>query len=154
MSPNRVLVVDDEVALGNFIVEVAIRADYDARATADARSFKQQYAEFNPTLIVLDLSMPDVDGIELLRFLEAEHCEAGILIVSGFDQRVLDSAAHLGIARGLRMLGTIPKPVRMATLLELFSKLRHVDPEGAIESVAAEERGVMRPTPVSLQRRA
>jgi len=66
---------------------------------------------------------------------------------------VLDSAAHLGIARGLRMLGTIPKPVRMAALLELFNKLRHVDQEGT-EEVVSEERKLVRPTPVSLHRRA
>lgn len=129
MSPNRLLIVDDEVAFGAFIVEVALRSGYDARATSDARTFKQDYADFRPTIIILDLSMPEIDGIELLRFLEAQRCEAGILIVSGFDQRVLDSAAHLGIARGLRMLGTIPKPVRVATLHELFGRLRHDEPE-------------------------
>lgn len=129
MSPNRLLVVDDQVEIGSLIAAAALGCDYEARATTDGESFKREYLSFHPTLVALDLSMPGEDGIQLLRFLAEKECTAGILIVSGFDQRVLQSAALLGRDRGLRMLGTIPKPFRLGTLRELFNTLRHKEPE-------------------------
>jgi hypothetical protein len=47
-----------------------------------------------------------------------------VLIVSGFDRRVLESAFRLGEALGLNMAGPIEKPVRLDILEELLSKLK------------------------------
>ena len=131
MSPNRLLIVDDQVEIGSLIAAAALGCGYDARSTVDGESFRREFLAFQPTLVALDLSMPGEDGIQLLRFLAEQECAAGILIVSGFDQRVLQSAALLGRDRGLRMLGTIPKPFRLGTLRDLFNSLRHVEPEPA-----------------------
>ena len=140
MSPNRLLIVDDEVAIGSLIAAAALGCGYDAHAMTDADSFKRQFLSFRPTLVALDLSMPGEDGIQLLRFLAESECDAGILIVSGFDQRVIECAASLGRGRGLRMLGTIPKPFRLGSLRELFNSLRHKDAEPAAAEPAAEAK--------------
>ncbi len=124
---NRILVVDDEVGFAHFMGEIAERCGYEAHATTNGDDFIRAFATFNPTLIVLDLVMPGIDGVELLRFLEESQCKAGILIVSGADDRLRQSIARLGIARGLRVLGTMPKPVRAAMLQDLFEKLRADD---------------------------
>ncbi len=129
MTPNRLLVVDDEAAIGSLIAAAALDCGYDALATVSAKTFKSELLSFQPTLIALDLSMPGEDGIELLRYLAETGCDAGILIVSGFDQRVVECAALLATSRGLRMLGTIPKPFRLATLKQLFDALRQNEPE-------------------------
>jgi hypothetical protein len=47
-----------------------------------------------------------------------------VLIVSGFDRRVLESAFRLGEALGLKMAGPIEKPVRFEVLQEVLSQLR------------------------------
>ncbi len=146
MSPNRLLIVDDEVAIGSLIAAAALGCGYDAHATTDADSFKRQFLSFRPTLVALDLSMPGEDGIQLLRFLAENECNAGILIVSGFDQRVLQSAALLGQDRGLRMLGTIPKPFRLSSLRDLFNSLRHEDAEPAATEQAAEAKPAAKTT--------
>ena len=52
----------------------------------------------------MDLGMP-VDGVELLRFLADEGFQGPVLIISGFDRRVLESAFRLGEAQGLNMAG-------------------------------------------------
>lgn len=140
MSPNRLLIVDDEVAIGSLIAAAALGCGYEAHATTDAESFKRHFLTFKPSLVALDLSMPGEDGIQLLRFLAEQECAAGILIVSGFDQRVLQSAALLGRDRGLRMLGTIPKPFRLGSLRELFNSLRHKDDEPAASEQPAEAK--------------
>ena len=66
--------------------------------------------------------MPGMDGVELLRFLADEDYNAPVLIVSGFDRRVLESAFRLGEALGLNMAGPLEKPVRLDQLEAMRSK--------------------------------
>jgi YesN/AraC family two-component response regulator len=68
--------------------------------------------------------MPDMDGVELTRFLADQKYRGPVLIVSGFDRRVLESAFRLGEALGLNMAGPVEKPVRIDELEELLAKLK------------------------------
>ncbi len=75
-------------------------------------------------MVVLDLGMPNTDGVEFLRYL-AEHDFGGpVLIVSGFDRRVLESAFRLGTELGLQMAGPLEKPVRLDDLEALLISLK------------------------------
>jgi hypothetical protein len=65
-----------------------------------------------------------VDGVELTRFLADQKYRGPVLIVSGFDRRVLESAFRLGATLGLNMVGPVEKPVRLEVLEELLSKLK------------------------------
>lgn len=76
-----------------------------------------------PDAIALDLSLPGVDGVELLRFLATARCRAKILIISGFDARVLETSGRLGEARGLNIAGTLMKPVRAEHLRAAIQSL-------------------------------
>jgi hypothetical protein len=62
--------------------------------------------------------------VELLRFLAAENYASPVLIVSGFDRRVLESAFRLGKALGLNMAGPVEKPVRLKELEVTLSELK------------------------------
>ena len=68
--------------------------------------------------------MPGSDGVELLRFLAEQKFAGPVLIISGFDRRVLDSAFRLGEALGLQMVGPIEKPARLATIEQLLNELK------------------------------
>ena len=63
-----------------------------------------------------------MDGVELIRFLAEQDFEAPVMIVSGFDRRVLKSAFRLGEALGLTMVGPVEKPVRFEVLEEMLSR--------------------------------
>ncbi len=65
-----------------------------------------------------------MDGVELIRFLAGQGYAAPVLIVSGFDRRVLESAFRLGEALGLTMVGPVEKPVRFEVLGALLIQLR------------------------------
>jgi EAL domain-containing protein (putative c-di-GMP-specific phosphodiesterase class I) len=69
--------------------------------------------------------MPETDGIELLRFLADERVTARILIISGFDEKVLDAAERLGAARGLNMAGVLRKPVLIEELSQVLRRVGH-----------------------------
>lgn len=125
MSSGRLIVIDDEPAVGTFIGRVARRAGFDVIVTADPGDFKQRVRSWRPALIVLDLGMPETDGIELLRFLADERVTARVLIVSGFDEKVLEAAERLGAARGLNMAGVLRKPVLIEELTQVLRRVGH-----------------------------
>jgi DNA-binding response OmpR family regulator len=112
----RLLIVDDEPAMARLIQRVAKGCGYDVTVTHDAEDFMDAVVAREPDAIALDLSLPGADGVELLRFLGAAKCPAKILIISGFDARVLETTGRLGEARGLTIAGTLMKPVRAAEL--------------------------------------
>jgi CheY-like chemotaxis protein len=75
-------------------------------------------------MVALDLGMPGMDGVELLRFLADEDYRDPVLIISGFDRRILDSAFRLGSALGLQMVGPLEKPARLEELEAILNELR------------------------------
>ena len=87
------------------------------------RNFREEFQAERPDAVALDLGMP-VDGVELLRFLADEDFQGPVLIISGFDRRVLEFAFRLGEAQGLNMAGPLEKPVRLEELEELLNRLK------------------------------
>jgi CheY-like chemotaxis protein len=113
MARPRLLLVDDEPALAEFLGSAAEECGYDPILTSNDREFRDQFLAERPDMVALDLGMPGMDGVELLRFLAEQSYKAPVLIVSGFDRRVLESAFRLGEALGLRMAGPLAKPARL-----------------------------------------
>ncbi|MDT9597445.1 response regulator [Sphingosinicella rhizophila] len=118
------LLIDDEPSVGRFLAHAAEECGCRALATISPESFRREYRLLRPDILALDLAIPGADGIELLRFLAQEKCEAPIIIISGFDRRVLDSAMRLGRALGLRMIGPLSKPVRLYELEALLETVK------------------------------
>jgi EAL domain-containing protein (putative c-di-GMP-specific phosphodiesterase class I) len=114
-SGARLLVMDDEPGVSDFIAEVANFAGYRCLALSDPSRFEAAL-DVDPALIVLDLMMPGIDGIELLRVMGEKSTQAGIVLMSGFDRGVLRTAAELAKTLGLRVLGHFQKPIRLAEL--------------------------------------
>ena len=127
MSSRHLLLIDDEPAFGRFIAHAAEVAGYQAHLTISAEPFMAKYRELRPDAIAVDLAMPHVDGVQLLRFLAEEKCTAPVIIISGFDRRVLDSSMRLGAALGLNMVGPVEKPVRLQTFLDLLDEIKDED---------------------------
>jgi CheY-like chemotaxis protein len=118
-----ILLIDDEPCVGRFLAHAAEECGWRALATATADSFRREYRLLQPQVIAIDLAMPGGDGVELLRFLAEEKCRSPVLIISGFDRRVLESAFRLGEAMGLVMAGPLAKPVRVDELEALLASL-------------------------------
>lgn len=124
MKQPRLLLVDDEPVLADFVASAARECGYDAILTSDDGQFRGEFLVTRPDMVVLDLGMPGMDGIELLRFLAEQRFQSPVLIISGFDRRVLESAFRLGEAHGLTMVGPLEKPVRLEELESLLTDLK------------------------------
>jgi EAL domain-containing protein (putative c-di-GMP-specific phosphodiesterase class I) len=134
---NRLLVVDDEPAVGRLVAKVAERLGFEALSTDDPRLFLKLVRSWHPTVIVLDLRIPGTDGVQLLRSLAADRCTAHVVIASGVDEKVGEAALRLGGERGLKMGGILHKPFEIAALSELLGSFRKA-PKGLLSNDLAQ----------------
>jgi DNA-binding response OmpR family regulator len=124
MVQPRLLLIDDEPTLAEFLADAARESGFDPVITSEDAEFRDAFRDQRPDMVALDLGMPGMDGVELIRFLANEDYRSPVLIVSGFDRRVLETAFRLGEALGLTMVGPVEKPVRFEVLEETLSRLK------------------------------
>ena len=124
MTQPRLLLIDDEPVLADFMADAASGAGFDPIVTSNDGQFREEFLARRPEMVALDLGMPGMDGVELIRFLAEQDYRAPVLIVSGFDRRVLESAFRLGEALGLTMAGPLEKPVRLEKLEAILTQLK------------------------------
>lgn len=123
---NLMLAVDDEADFLDLIQQIGEGVGCEVITANSAQAFREQLQRRQPSLILLDLQMPGMDGIEALRYIARQGVASGILLASGMDQRVLASARQLGESLGLRMLGTLQKPAMIEDIESLLT--RHLEP--------------------------
>jgi two-component system OmpR family response regulator len=84
-SPIRVLVVDDEPSLAELLGSVLRYEGWDIRTAADGASAVREAREFEPDAVVLDVMLPDFDGLEVLRRLRASQPGICVLFLTARD---------------------------------------------------------------------
>jgi EAL domain-containing protein (putative c-di-GMP-specific phosphodiesterase class I) len=115
----RLLVIDDEVGIRTLVRRIGRQAGFDVQEAGAAQELRAGLQQ-EQDVIALDLAMPDVDGIEVIRELAQAGCKARLILISGFDRRVLDTAARLATGLGLNLKGALSKPFSVTDLLALL----------------------------------
>ena len=115
--PLRVLLLDDD----NFTLEIMADmldalGEFDVRCETDARRALATLAGERPDVLICDLSMPDMDGIEFMRAAAEADFQGSVMLLSGMDDGVRRSAERLARANGLKVLGAWQKPISAADL--------------------------------------
>ena len=127
MNKNRLLVLDDDPDVGAVFGQVGEDLGFDVTVLADPMQFGATVLAFSPTVILLDLQMPNRDGIELLRELTTLARNPKVLIASGLDSRVLTTASELGISMGVDIAGSFTKPIALDELEVFLVRLKSQD---------------------------
>jgi EAL domain-containing protein (putative c-di-GMP-specific phosphodiesterase class I) len=138
-AKGRLLILDDDVAVGTFMASTAARLGFEARAEARPDAFFRLIDQWSPTHIAIDLVMPEMDGVEVLVELARRKCDARIIITSGIGGRVLEAAARSAGEHGLNLIGTLTKPFPIAALRDVLLPAGRVTSAGA---TSAEPREV------------
>jgi two-component system OmpR family response regulator len=84
-TPVRALVVDDEVALSDLISMVLRYEGWEVRAAASGQDALVAARQFSPDVVVLDVMLPDLDGLRVLQRLRADGVEAPVLFLTAKD---------------------------------------------------------------------
>jgi CheY-like chemotaxis protein len=119
----RLLIVDDEKEFAKFVSIVAREVGYSVRSVDRSPDFDFQLTDWSPTVVFLDIFMPERDGLELLGTLERRAYGGHIVLMSGADPLYLNMAAASAKVRGLHLSGILSKPCRKQQIADLLKTL-------------------------------
>lgn len=119
-KPRRILILDDDDAFREDLAEFLTFAGHKVDHTSDAGAMTPERL-CKVDILILDLKMPGVDGVDVLRNLC--RCTLGpqVVLVSGSDADVIDAAAEAARMSSLRILGSLRKPFDPEQLLALIA---------------------------------
>ena len=129
-SELKILVLDDEPFMLRLLGRILQNLGFSAVATADnglTALAQLDSPTTRPELILMDINMPHMDGVEFVRHLVERQFAGGLILVSGEDERVLQSVEKLVRAHQIAVLGRISKPVtpqRLGALIDKWSENR------------------------------
>jgi signal transduction histidine kinase len=125
-----ILIVDDDEDLRHSVASILSACGYTVREAADGRSCLAAAAEAPPALVLLDVSMPELDGIETLRRLRARDRDVPVILLTG--QRLDPESIGSGLELGAEEI--LPKPIcpdeltaRIRALLHLRAARRELE---------------------------
>lgn len=116
----RLLILDDDAAVCRTLKAMAEAVGAQACICTRPAAFFEALAEWVPTHIALDLSMPDMDGVQVIAELANRGCTARIIISSGLDSKLLKAASRSAGENGLDIAGVLPKPFTLSLLRSLL----------------------------------
>lgn len=127
-----VLVVEDSAVQRESAVvelqEIGFETILQAENGAAALEILNARGEHIVDLVITDLDMPIMDGIELIRHLSERRLARSVIVVSARDPRMLEVVEVIGQQNdGLNLLGTVSKPIHREDLTALFGKLCRCD---------------------------
>jgi EAL domain-containing protein (putative c-di-GMP-specific phosphodiesterase class I) len=136
----KVLIIDDQLHVRTYVRTVLKNAGVtDVTEAGDGAqalaAVTQPGALFD--LILCDLRMPERDGIETIRAFALLGIHSAIAIMSVEEERVIETAGLLAEMQGLRLLGTLPKPLTAEKLDVLFAKMSESAPSTGDDAVMA-----------------
>jgi len=124
-SAVRVMLLDDEAIMLHLHARILANQGFtgvtlhnNGQAALDAIDS----GPLPPNLILMDLNMPEMDGIEFVRHLVARHYVGSLILISGEDERMLQTAEKLVQAHKISVLGHLQKPVSPQAVAELLEK--------------------------------
>jgi len=119
------VLVDDDPFMLRLLETMLVALGVTEIKCAESGQEALRIVEQNPgdCVCFIDLHMPSMDGLELIRHLSTRVSCAGVVLMSAEDQRILYSAEQLAKAQGLRVVDVLRKPIKAETLKQVIAKL-------------------------------
>ena len=127
MNAPTLYILDDDTQYADLLAVVASNAGWEVIVETNPVNFLEKDLS-KIELLVLDLHMPEMDGIEVIRAIAEQGCNITLILVSGFDARVLHSAEQLAKAHYLKVAASLTKPVPIDTFLKVLNAFENEEP--------------------------
>jgi EAL domain-containing protein (putative c-di-GMP-specific phosphodiesterase class I)/ActR/RegA family two-component response regulator len=129
----HLLVLDDDERINAFVGSVAQRRGWTVDAATREAAFQAHFDVRRPDAILLDLQLGVSDGIEQLRFLHRRNFSGAVVLMSGFDARVLAAAQKVGHSLGIVIDTVIEKPARAARVAVVLEEIERQATVSAVD---------------------
>ena len=137
VEKSTLLIVDDDPSMCRYLSRVCQRMGYQVLATADAAEAVAKLPSVQLAGVITDLQMPGCDGIEFLRRIADARTDLPVVILSGFDPRVLNTAQRFGCSIGLNIVDKLQKPVSAGALKATLARMSGRSSPGLDAELAA-----------------
>lgn len=135
---NRLLVIDDDVAVAELLGDIAFGHGFETDIASTPAEI-DQLAGVGHDLVLLDLTLGDTDGLQVMRLLRKRQPGVALILLTGADRTVLASAQRVAELSGFRVIGACSKPVDIDELGRLFEESKQAvikDDTGAIRRLS------------------
>ncbi|MBF0247311.1 MAG: bacteriohemerythrin [Alphaproteobacteria bacterium] len=127
MAAPRLLVIDDDAIICKIIAKIGEDAGFAVDTCLRSRDFQSKIREYTPNVMIIDMVIPHMDGIELLQWLDGEKCHAPVILISGYGDGYLDAGRTIGLARGVNIAATLKKPLDASDLKATLANLLAIE---------------------------
>ena len=126
IAKHDLFILDDDQQYAELLSKTALIEGWDVDFTTDPLNFLKREIS-KQTIVVLDLILPNIDGIEVIRDLAKRECYCPLILISGFDNKVLHSAQQLAEAHNMPVLATLTKPFKLTTFKSILQNFKVSD---------------------------
>lgn len=116
-------VVDDEAQWRSLVSGVLTSSGYETQSFETHAEMAFAFSNRRPHLLVLDLSLGDSDGVEVIRYLAAARFSGSVLLMSGHGEKTISEVQKIAERHGLHVLPPLSKPFRIIELRQRLSAL-------------------------------
>ncbi|MBF0264858.1 MAG: EAL domain-containing response regulator [Gammaproteobacteria bacterium] len=121
-KPRKLYILDDDSLYSDLLAEVAQNEGWNVTTEQSAINFLE-FELSDDAVLVLDLVMPEMDGIEVIRNLASKKIHLPLILISGFDARVLHSAKQLAEAHNMTVLASLNKPLPINEFINVLNSI-------------------------------
>ena len=140
-QPNTLYIIDDDALAAEAFVGYANVLGLSARTAGGWREVDLD-ALRRVDCVMLDLSLPGTDGIDIIELLKQEQIGCPVIICSGHDTETINSAADLVRAQGIPLAGCLQKPFTLAQFEQTVDKALQWNQSRAAEHNIVDARSI------------
>ncbi len=115
---DKILIVDDNPNMSNLLSEMLEVFDYESTTASDGLQALEELEAAKYTMVITDMKMPKMGGLELLQRVKEEYPKIKVVIISGYSSGEVETQAQ-----ALKADGFIGKPLMMADIEKVLSDL-------------------------------
>jgi CheY-like chemotaxis protein len=141
-------ILDDSRVSGRFVEKVSRKNGFEVSRFSNPREFLEHYRETRDTEdapsyrgLVLDLLMPEMDGVEVVRRLAELESELDLILASSVESKILQSTETLAGEQGIQVIDTLRKPIEVDALKDALTRLKDSSPGRELDSEFEITRG-------------